>query len=239
MQELLNFLSEEECKQIIKMIDANHSQSKVEEGKISELRTSSTAMLNEKDELVKQIHQKIANHLNLDIKHGESLQGQLYEVNQYYQPHHDYISNVATIQKSGNRTKTFMIYLNDDFRGGQTHFVNLNKTIKPKTGKAIYWDNIVHGELQTQYLHQGVAVAEGRKYIITSWWRENQCDFRGDLQKYMESFEIENHKDAVQVVKYLSFSCLKAFAELTERIQKLENKGVKINETKKYFHKEK
>ena len=226
MQELENFLTSEECREMIEMIDANHSQSSPQEKDINEVRHSRPTFLDENNELVKKLHDKIANYLQLDKKYAEPLQVQRYEAGQFCTAHHDFYSqdglDKSFVNTSGNRTKTFVVYLNDDFRGGQTHFINLNKSIKPKTGKAIYWDNIVNGKLQTQYLHQGVAVAEGKKYIITSWWRENEWDYHGDLQKYIESLKIDNHEDTVKVLKYLFQTCFKVFVKLTERIQKLE-----------------
>ena len=53
---------------------------------------------------------------------------------------------------------TFMIYLNDDFEGGETVFDNL--TIKPKTGSALCF---IH-ELK----HEGKAIISGTKYVLRS-----------------------------------------------------------------------
>ena len=43
------------------------------------------------------------------------------------------------------------------------------------------------GKLQEQYLHEGVTVDEGKKYIVTSWWRENSWDGAGDERMYSDS----------------------------------------------------
>ncbi|MGK0364552.1 MAG: putative 2-oxoglutarate/Fe(II)-dependent dioxygenase YbiX [Saprospiraceae bacterium] len=51
---------------------------------------------------------------------------------------------------------TFMIYLNDDFEGGETKFDNV--TILPKTGTALCF---IH-----EQKHEGCPVTEGVKYVI-------------------------------------------------------------------------
>ena len=125
--------------------------------------------------LIKDIHNRIAKELNLELVRGEALQGQLYEPGQYFKPHNDFFTGPAydmNCKASGNRTHTLMIYLNEDFKGGGTNFPSLGKQIVPQTGKAIWWYNIKDGEFQNQYLHEGVTVDEGKKYIVTSWWRE-------------------------------------------------------------------
>ncbi len=95
MQEYKNFLTPEECQELIKTIDANHSRSSVVEGgtdrtAISDYRTSSTCNLDPNNPLIKSIHNRIADLLGIDIKKGEALQGQLYEVGQYFKQHNDF-----------------------------------------------------------------------------------------------------------------------------------------------------
>ena len=138
------------------MIDANHTRSSVVEGgtdrtAISDYRTSSTCNLSTSNETVNNIHKRIAGILNLDIKKGEAMQGQLYEVGQYFKPHNDFFAGDA-YQKhclaSGNRTHTFMIYLNDGFKGGGTNFPNQNMVVRSRdrqgsnVGKHERWKSI-------------------------------------------------------------------------------------------------
>ena len=102
MEEYKNFLTPSECEQLIKMIDANHSRSSVVEGgtdrtAISDYRTSSTCNLDPNNLLIKNIHNRIANLLGIDIKKGEALQGQLYEVGQYFKQHNDFFEGDASV----------------------------------------------------------------------------------------------------------------------------------------------
>tara|TARA_B100001250_G_C19746566_1_gene765606 strand:+ start:119 stop:1387 length:1269 start_codon:yes stop_codon:yes gene_type:complete len=197
MEEINNFLSVDECNELIKMIDSNHTRSSVVVGgtdrtDVTDHRTSSTSNLDMNNVIVSSIHKKIANYLGLDLSKGEALQGQLYEPGQYFKPHNDFFSGAAYdmhCKASGNRTHTFMIYLNDDFKGGGTNFPNLNKSVKPQTGKGLWWNNLVEGEEQHQYMHEGVEVEDGKKYIVTSWWREKNWDGAGDETLYNDRKE--------------------------------------------------
>ena len=205
MEEIHNYLTPEECQELIKMIDANHSRSSVVVGgtdrtDVTEHRTSSTSNLDMNTALMSNIKNKISKTLVLELEKGESIQGQLYEPGQYFKPHNDFFSGPAYdmhCKASGNRTHTLMIYLNEDFKGGGTYFPTLNKTIEPETGKALWWYNMKDGQIQDQYLHEGVTVEEGKKYIITSWWREKSWDGAGDEKMYYDSIE-EKPKEIVQ-----------------------------------------
>lgn len=195
MEEINNFLTVQECNELINMINENHTRSSVVVGgtdrtDVTDHRTSSTSNLDMNNSLVASVHKKIADYLKLDISKGEALQGQLYEEGQYFKPHNDFFTGAAYdmhCKSSGNRTQTFMIYLNDGFVGGGTNFPNLNKTIEPEIGKGLWWENIKDGEYQNQYLHEGVSVEKGKKYIVTSWWRENNWDGAGDENLYKET----------------------------------------------------
>tara|TARA_B110000459_G_scaffold203053_1_gene258048 strand:- start:4330 stop:5544 length:1215 start_codon:yes stop_codon:yes gene_type:complete len=177
--ELPNFLSNEECDKLIKRIDESNTRSSVagagkDKSQVDSSRTSSTSDLG-KEELSVIIQKRISEELGTDIIRGEDLQGQKYEPGQYFRPHNDFFEGDSYTNHclhSGNRTHTFMIYLNDDFEGGGTNFPNLNTTIKPEKGKAVWWYDMKDGELQRDTLHEGMDVVSGQKYIVTSWWRE-------------------------------------------------------------------
>jgi prolyl 4-hydroxylase len=80
-----------------------------------------------------------------------------------------------------------MIYLNEGFEGGGTNFPKLNRVIEPGQGKALWWHNMENGKVQEQYLHEGMPIIKGKKYIVTSWWREKRWDGAGDETQYEES----------------------------------------------------
>jgi|TARA_B100000900_G_scaffold258617_1_gene220433 prolyl 4-hydroxylase len=235
MQEILNFISPEECKEIINLIDANHTRSSVVVGgtdrqDVTDHRTSSTSNLDSSNFIVKSIHKRISQHLNLPLENGEALQGQLYEVGQYFKPHNDFFTGPAYdmhCKASGNRTHTLMIYLNDDYKGGETNFPNLNKKVSAVTGKALWWTNMKDNQVLPETLHEGVPVTEGKKYIVTSWWREKKWDGAGDAKLYEDekNKKIEeapiNESKIIKVNENISL-------EETSKIPKLTSNGFKL-----------
>jgi prolyl 4-hydroxylase len=188
--EIDGFLSKHECDELIDLINLHNKRSTVASSngrEVSELRTSKTCFLDPKNNLVNKIHTRISEYLNIPLEKGECLQGQLYEVGQYFKPHHDYfhdgISYDYNCLSSGNRTNTLIIYLNDNIDGGETNFPVLEKKIIPRTGKAVSWKNMQDGRGIPESIHEGCEVKNGKKYIITSWWRENKFDQTQDKKK--------------------------------------------------------
>jgi hypothetical protein len=55
---------------------------------------------------------------------------------------------------------TLMVYLNDDFEGGETDFPEQNERIVPKIGTALWFQHML--------LHSGSRVARGTKYVLRS-----------------------------------------------------------------------
>lgn len=63
-----------------------------------------------------------------------------------------------------HRKAVWMIYLNDDYEGGETEFLYYKKRIKPERGKLLIWPA---GYTHT---HKGNMVLSGTKYIVTGWF---------------------------------------------------------------------
>ena len=178
-----NFLSQEECNEIISLIEQNNQRSSIagEEKNtriITKSRTSNTSFLSNKNTIVNAIKQKISKILNIDTKQIESLQGIKYISGQYFLPHRDGYEGIRKenlTKESGNRIWSLLIYLNEDYEGGETGFPLLNLDIKPKKGMALMWHNLrENGDLLDESLHEGKLVVSGTKYIITTCIRERE-----------------------------------------------------------------
>jgi prolyl 4-hydroxylase len=178
-----NFLSLEECDIIIKRIDEKNKRSTVSGGKfknkggVSNFRTSSTASMHSKSfPIIEEIDKRISRSINVPLELGEVTQGQKYEVGQEFKDHTDFFGKASLKghgDKWGNRTWTFMIYLNDDLEGGETDFKKLGLKFIPKKGTAVVWRNMdENGKTNPNTLHAGRPVKKGVKYIITKWFRE-------------------------------------------------------------------
>lgn len=178
-----NFLTEEECKEVVCLIEQNNQRSSVAAEQkntriITKNRTSNTSFLSNKNTTVNLIKEKISKILNIHIKQIESLQGIKYISGQYFLPHRDGYEGIRKenlTKESGNRIWSFLIYLNDDYEGGETGFPLLNFEIKPKKGMALMWHNLrENGDLLDESLHEGKLVVSGTKYIITTCIRERE-----------------------------------------------------------------
>lgn len=175
-----NFLSPEECEKLITLTDKGLRPSTITtEHSDKYFRTSSSCDLVEtNNDFVKEINQRICKTIGINCTHAEGMQAQKYKVGQEFKAHVDYFEpNSAAYEKyagkMGNRTWTFMIYLNDTPKGGGTGFINLNKIFYPKKGSALIWNNLYDdGTHNADTLHSGMPVEEGEKYVITKWFRE-------------------------------------------------------------------
>lgn len=78
-----------------------------------------------------------------------------YEPGEYFAPHGDQSYPGGPGERS---LLTLMVYLNDDFDGGQTAFLDLHKLVEPRRGRALLFQHMV--------LHEGRTVTRGTKYVL-------------------------------------------------------------------------
>lgn len=174
-----NCLTDEECERIIEISNLHLKPSTIttKDEKDKEFRTSETASLTASDDpFIHEIDEKIARILGMNLSYSEPIQAQKYSVGQQFKAHTDYFGP-ETFSKydggKGNRTWTFMIYLNDVPAGGGTKFTQLDHVFYPKKGMAVIWNNLLpDGRTNIETKHWGMPVEDGEKYIITKWFRE-------------------------------------------------------------------
>lgn len=175
--EVDDFLNADECTKVIALIHSEKRPSTLSsEEQDQAFRTSTTCDLGQIDNaFLKEIDSRICRYLGIDAHYSEGIQGQHYEVGQEFKPHTDYFENNelkthGAVQ--GQRTFTFMIYLNEVEEGGETVFPQLNTSVKPKTGKAVIWNSLDStGQVNFNTLHHATPVLKGTKAIITKWFR--------------------------------------------------------------------
>src|SRR3954471_13961956 len=86
-----NFLSAEECAAVIERIDRDRRPSTLANYNGDEgFRTSETCDLDDNDPVVRLVDERIVAFSRLDLKYGEPMQGQRYEVGQEFKAHTDY-----------------------------------------------------------------------------------------------------------------------------------------------------
>ena len=173
------FLPPEPCAQLIELIDLDRHPSTIADPNGDHyFRTSETCDLDAAQPAVQDLEARLFALNGIDPAYGEPVQGQRYETGQEFKAHTDYFEPAGQdftryCSVSGQRTWTFMIYLNDVEAGGATRFKVVDKLVRPETGKLLCWNNHrPDGTLNAATLHHGMKVRKGVKYVITKWYRE-------------------------------------------------------------------
>ena len=69
-----------------------------------------------------------------------------------------------TTYEMAHRVLVWMIYLNDDFTGGETEFLHQHTRLTPERGTLVIWPAVF------PWQHRGNPPLEGTKYILTGWY---------------------------------------------------------------------
>lgn len=80
-----------------------------------------------------------------------------YRPGQRFAPHYD---GAYVRDEREQSLVSYLVYLNDDFVGGETNFLQAGQTVVPRAGMALLF--------QHRLLHEGAEVREGTKYVLRS-----------------------------------------------------------------------
>lgn len=178
-----NFLSEFDCKRLINEATPHLKRSTVvgtptEPDVLHDARTSSGMFFQRgASPLVRAIETRLAALTNTDIKQGEGLQVLRYEPGQRYDAHNDWFDpaspgQAAQMTHGGQRLYSCILYLNDDFDGGETDFPLARLRVTPKRGSVCIFRNLTTDiEPDVRTLHGGLPPSNGTKYVATKWIR--------------------------------------------------------------------
>lgn len=161
-----NFLSRSQCAAIIEIAKKTGWKDGILGARD---RVADVVWLYGNDEVLVRLRERVAEITGLAINQQEVIHITRYGVGGEYKAHHDYFGNTVN-----DRTKTALVYLNDDFDGGETFFPVLNQSIHPEAGKLVLWDNQTNGMPNADTLHAGLPVTKGTKYLLSIWIRQNK-----------------------------------------------------------------
>lgn len=131
---------------------------------IRDADTSSFPPLAE-DLVVQQINACIASASGTDKAWGEPLTILRYRPGQQYRPHHDAGAQAA-------RHWTALIWLNDDYEGGETDFPDVGMRVKGAVGDLLLFHNVTEGGMPDErMMHAGLPVTSGVKWLASRWIR--------------------------------------------------------------------
>jgi prolyl 4-hydroxylase len=139
------------------------------------VRSSDAAMFGvyAEDLVVNALNRRIAALSGTGIDQGEPLQLLRYRPGGEYKPHMD-----ALPAEPNQRILTVLVYLSDDYEGGETAFPNAGLSFRGRTGDALLFRNTgADGRPDPLSLHAGLPVARGIKYLASRWIRANRFTY--------------------------------------------------------------
>lgn len=166
-----NVLDVEDVNEILKH-STEFKDSLTVDSKTANHKIRKSKQLSISEETLPHIYKKIRERFNWYGK-IEKLQVVKYEPGDFYNAHYDNCCFKECKQDINKRIRTVIVYLTNDFDGGETHFPNLKMSFKPNVGDAIVFDTYnLLGGCSEKALHQGLEVKNGVKYICNFWFRE-------------------------------------------------------------------
>jgi prolyl 4-hydroxylase len=113
------------------------------------------------------LNRRIAAASGTAVGCGEPLQVLRYRVGEEYKPHIDAIPGFAN-----QRVLTMIVWLNDDYEGGETSFLAPGLKLRGQAGDGLLFANVdARGERDLRSVHAGLPVTRGEKYIASRWIR--------------------------------------------------------------------
>jgi prolyl 4-hydroxylase len=113
------------------------------------------------------INRRLAALTGTDVSQGEPMQILRYRPGQEYRPHLDFLD------EPNRRVLTALIYLNDDYEGGETSFTSIGLNVKGRTGDVlVFRSQGPDGNVEPLSWHAGLPVIRGTKYLASRWIRE-------------------------------------------------------------------
>ena len=147
--------------------------------KVDAMRSNMGAVFSviETDFVTQLVRARIAHAARVDPHALEPPEVLHYSIGEAYRPHVDFFhpqlpSFAEQMRTKGQRIRTCLVYLNDDFEGGETEFPKLGLKYRGRAGDALIFDNVKPngtGDLQT--LHAGLPPTRGEKWLFSQWIR--------------------------------------------------------------------
>ncbi len=100
-----------------------------------------------------------------------------YAVGECYRPHVDFFHPALPgfaeqMRVRGQRIKTCLVYLNDDYDGGETDFPKMGVRFRGRVGEALLFENVLpNGAGDMKTLHTGLPPSRGEKWLLSQWIR--------------------------------------------------------------------
>jgi len=121
------------------------------------------------------VQSRMAACLGVPFRHFEAMTVLHYDVGEQISEHFDFVDpNVPDyerhIRERGQRIVTFLVYLNDEYSGGETEFPRLGVRHRGQGGEGFFFVNaFADGRPDVRTLHAGRAPSSGEKWIVSQF----------------------------------------------------------------------
>lgn len=139
------------------------------------------------DVVLEVLRARISAATRLPVPIFEAPQVLHYSVGQQFREHHDFLDpDVAgyadALRRFGQRIATVLVYLNDDYAGGETIFPKIGVTYRGRKGDALFFTNVDSaGRGDPLTTHAGTPPTRGEKWVLSQWIRDRQPAADGPL----------------------------------------------------------
>ncbi|HWQ86584.1 2OG-Fe(II) oxygenase [Brevundimonas sp.] len=148
-------------------------------GRRESVRTNAAAQLDldRMDVVLTLVRERIARAAGLPVPGLEWTQILHYAVGQTFDWHVDWLDPAtpgyaADLAARGQRIATLLVFLNDDFEGGETAFEAGGLRHRGRKGDALLWANTLpDGSVDRRTRHAGLPPTRGEKWVLSQWLR--------------------------------------------------------------------
>lgn len=176
-----SFATAEECDWLVERCRHRLGPAQVYEDSGTELRrhegrsnSEASYELEASDVVLSLIHDRIARGTGVPVEHFEVAKLLHYKPGEAFTRHSDFLQPgmQEEIEARGQRVATLLIYLNDDYDGGETEFTEVGFKFKARKGDALFFLNVdAKGEPDPMSMHAGSPTTRGEKWLLSLWLR--------------------------------------------------------------------
>ncbi len=123
------------------------------------------------------LRDRIAVSIGADTRFFEVTKLLRYEPGQQFSLHADFQEPTTPalareLELHGQRVLTFLVYLNEDYEGGETEFPQVGLRYRGRRGDALYFVNAdAGGTPDRRTVHAGLPPTRGTKWLLSQWVR--------------------------------------------------------------------
>jgi 2OG-Fe(II) oxygenase superfamily len=173
-----NFLSPDECRELVRVADsfegrrfkvldrANNLVPTLDPTRVAEWVAFGDSQRLLDDVVARAFEEQIIPRTGQGIDWYEEPQLLRYTTGGFYVYHsdaYDYDLEHRAWRKTVDRDISLLIYLNDEYEGGELEFKRLSYTLRPRAGMLVWFPSDI------RYEHMAKVVTSGRRYVLVSW----------------------------------------------------------------------